>query len=161
MWLGKPPRPLPWWQEVPGNYKSRHAGNIPLLLPGNVLCPALQEAPVRSQPGSQPASQPAAAADAAAAAAAQGQTRRGTPAGARAALASRRRAGRSVAAAGLSSGWDWSGTRPDRCGDGLCARERVAERLGEVVRRALDRCPLPRGAGAPRAWGALAAPNPG
>lgn len=59
VWLGEPPRPLPWWQEVPGNYKSRHAGNIPLLLPGNVLCPALQEAPVRSQPGSQPVSQPA------------------------------------------------------------------------------------------------------
>lgn len=43
-----------WWREVPGNYKSRHAGNIPPLLPGNVLCPALQEAPARSQPGSRP-----------------------------------------------------------------------------------------------------------
>lgn len=52
------PRLLLRWQEVPANYKSRHAGNTPPLLPGNVLCPAPQEAPVRSQPGGQPVGQP-------------------------------------------------------------------------------------------------------
>lgn len=127
VWPGQPPgRPLPWWQEVPGNYKSRHAGNIPLLLPGNVLCPALQEAPVRSQPGSQP-DQPASPRPPqppppppqqhkGRRAAAQGSVR------ARAALAPRRRAGKSVAAAGVTTawGWGWSGSDPSAVGLG-CA----------------------------------------
>lgn len=78
---------------------------------------------MRSQPGSQPVCQPARGrcsrrrrrtrADA---------PRRGAPAGARAALAPRRRAGRSVAAAGLTTAWGWGCSGPDPTAAGMgCA----------------------------------------
>lgn len=122
---------------------------------------------MRSQPGKQPVCLPASGrcscrrrrtrADA---------PRRGARAGARGALApgrARRRAGRSVAAAGLPRrlGIRPIGTRPEHCGDGVCAHDRVAEPLGELVPRRLDRCPLPRGAGTPGAVGCFCGPETG